>query len=108
MVLTATGEVVKCIMSSVKCIQKVEQDQVFPRFIPCDQQNDLENRLKACQGLDLTVLQELQEMLKQVNPYAQIYLQAGVFKLKLHALLHDIYFGSTHALGKMVALIYVI
>ena len=49
----------------------------FFQIYTYDQQNELENRLKACQGLDPTVLQELQEMLKQVNPYAQIYLQAG-------------------------------
>ena len=35
-------------------------------------------------------------------------LVARVFKLKLQSLLQDIYFGSEHVLGKMVALIYVI
>ena len=35
-------------------------------------------------------------------------LTTRVFKLKLKALLHDIYYGSANVLGKMFALIYVI
>ena len=35
-------------------------------------------------------------------------IMARVFKLKLHALLQDIYYGATKVLGKMSALIYVI
>ena len=35
-------------------------------------------------------------------------LVARVFKLKLHLLLHDIYYGSANVLGKMLAFIYVI
>ena len=35
-------------------------------------------------------------------------LMSRVFKLKLKSLLHDIYYGTSNVLGKMIALIYVI
>ena len=35
------------------------------------------NRLQAFERLDKTVLKELQDMIKEVNPYAHLYKQAG-------------------------------
>ena len=56
------------------------EDGRKPQFLQIyiyDTENELENRLQQFENLDRTVLQELQEMVKEVNPYAQVYQQAG-------------------------------
>ena len=49
----------------------------FSQIYSYDQANEIENWLQLFQQLDRTVLQELQDMIKEVNPYAQIYKHAG-------------------------------
>ena len=48
------------------------------------------------------------ELLEYQTPADHPDLVSRVFKLKLHSLLQDIYYGPQHILGNMVALIYVI
>ena len=47
-------------------------------------------------------------MLEHQSPEHRPDIVSRVFKLKLQALLHDIYYGPGQVLGKMIALIYVI
>ena len=64
-------------MPSARCNQKVVKGHFFSQIYIYDQQNELENRLNSFQQLDKDILKELQEMIKKVNPYAQIYQQAA-------------------------------
>ena len=50
---------------------------LFSQIYIYDQQNELDNRLNSFQQLDKDILKELQEMIKQVNPYAKKYQQAA-------------------------------
>ena len=49
----------------------------FSQIYIYDQENELDNRLWSFKTLDRTVLKELQDMIKELNPYAQLYKQAG-------------------------------
>ena len=49
----------------------------FSQIYIYDQENELDNRLQSFDNLDREVLRELQEMIKEVNPYAHLYKQAG-------------------------------
>ena len=49
----------------------------FSQMYIYDHQNNLDNCLQSFQNLERTVLKELQEMIKEVNPYAHLYKQAG-------------------------------
>ena len=42
-----------------------------------DHQNELENHLKPFSDLNHDTLQELQDMMKEINPYAQAYMHVG-------------------------------
>ena len=64
-------------MPSARCNQKVVKGHFFSQIYIYDQQNELENRLNSFQQLDKDILKELQEMIKKVNSYAQIYQQAA-------------------------------
>ena len=48
------------------------------------------------------------ELLEGQGPEDCPDIVSRVFKLKLRSLLHDLYYGFAHVLGKMIALIYVI
>ena len=48
------------------------------------------------------------ELLEHQNPEDQPDIVSQVFKLKLHTLLQDLYYGHAPVLGKMIALIYLI
>ena len=45
----------------------------FSQIYIYDQEHKLENRLKAINNLDKTLLRELQDMVKEVNPCAKLY-----------------------------------
>ena len=49
----------------------------FSQIYIYDQEHELENRLQSFQNLDRNLLKELQDMIKDVNPYAHLYQQAG-------------------------------
>ena len=49
----------------------------FSKIYIYDQANELDNKLQTFQDLDKAVLKELQEVIKDVNPYAHIYKHAG-------------------------------
>ena len=49
----------------------------FSQIYIYDQENELDNHLQSFQDLDRKVLKELQDMIKEVNPYAELYRQAG-------------------------------
>ena len=49
----------------------------FSQIYIYDQQNELDNRLQVFDNLDKGLLTELQDMIKEFNPYAQVYMQAG-------------------------------
>ena len=53
------------------------QKPCFSQIYIYDQKNELDNQLLSFDSLDRTVVKELQDMMKEVNPYAQIYQQAG-------------------------------
>ena len=56
------------------------EDNTRPKFSQIyiyDQQNELNNQLQSFEDLDRQVLKDLQEMIKEVNPFAQKYVQAG-------------------------------
>ena len=50
----------------------------------------------------------IDNLLEQQSPEHRPDIVSRVFKLKLQALLHDIYYGPAQVLGKLIALIYVI
>ena len=56
---------------------KHDKKPSFSQIYIYDQQNELDNRLQSFQQLDRTVLKELQDMIKDVNPCAAVYKQAG-------------------------------
>ena len=49
----------------------------FSQIYIYDQENELDNHLHQFQDLDRTVAKELQDMIKDVKPYADLYKQAG-------------------------------
>ena len=49
----------------------------FSQIYIYDQEHELDNQLHSFQKLDRTVLKELQDIIKAVNPYAQLYKHAG-------------------------------
>ena len=51
----------------------------FSQIYIYDQEHELDNRMKPFSGLDASLLLDLQQMIKSVNPYAQIhtYLKVG-------------------------------
>ena len=49
----------------------------FSQIYIFDQQNELENHLKPFSDLNHDTLQELQDMMKEINPYAQAYIHVG-------------------------------
>ena len=49
----------------------------FSQIYIYDQQNELDNHLQPFAKLDRTLLHELQEMIKDMNPYAQKYKHVG-------------------------------
>ena len=56
---------------------KERQRPNFSQIYIYDKEHELENRLHTFKGLDKNVLKELQDMIKEVNPYAYKYIQAG-------------------------------
>ena len=60
--------------------QMQPQHDTKPRFCQIyifEQENELDNHSQQFQNLDKTVLQELQDMMKEVNPFAHLYQQVG-------------------------------
>ena len=51
--------------------------QVFHRSTYMIKENEVQNRLRSFSHLDPDLLKEMQEMIKQINPYAQTYIHAG-------------------------------
>ena len=49
----------------------------FSQIYIYNQDNELDNRLKSFHGLDQDLLKELQDMMKEKNPYAQKYCHVG-------------------------------
>ena len=49
----------------------------FSQIYTYDQEHELDNRMKPFSGLDASLLLDLQQMIKSVNPYAHTYLQVG-------------------------------
>ena len=49
----------------------------FSQIYIYDQEHELDNRMKPFSGLDASLLLDLQQMIKSVNPYAHTYLQVG-------------------------------
>ena len=50
---------------------------LFSRIYIFDKQNELENRMKSLPSLGKAIIKDLQEMIKEVNPYALMYQQAA-------------------------------
>ena len=50
---------------------------VFSQIYIYDQEHELENHLKAVSNLDKTLVMELQDMIKEVNPYEKNYKHVG-------------------------------
>jgi hypothetical protein len=48
----------------------------FAQLYIYDTENEIRNRLNIMQDLDITILQNLQNMLDAVNPYIQVFRQA--------------------------------
>ena len=51
---------------------EAEESLGFSQIYIYDQERELENHLKAVSNLDKTLLKELQDVIKEVNPYAKI------------------------------------
>ena len=49
----------------------------FSQIYIYDDKDGINNHLQACNGLDRGILQELQKMIKEVNPYAKMYNHVG-------------------------------
>ena len=49
---------------------------LFSQIYIFDKQNELEKWMKSFPSLGKAIMKDLQEMIKEVNPYAQIYQQA--------------------------------
>ena len=49
----------------------------FSQIYIYDQEHELDNRLRAVNNLDPQILQKLQEMMREVNPYAKVYTRIG-------------------------------
>ena len=60
--------------------QIVPEDGNKPNFSQIyiyDQENELDNQLQNFKKLDRVLLKELQDMMKEVNPYVQLYCHVG-------------------------------
>ena len=53
------------------------QKSSFSQIYTYDHENELDNRLQVFQNLDREMMTELEDMVKEVSHYAQVYKQAG-------------------------------
>ena len=53
------------------------RNPAFSQIYIYDQEHKLDNQLDVFSSLDRNVLQELQDTIKEINPYAQLYCHAG-------------------------------
>ena len=65
-------------MHSAKCSLNMENHLHSHRYIYIyDHEHELDYHMKPFTGLDASLLLELQQMIKNVNPYAHKYLQVA-------------------------------
>ena len=56
---------------------EAEKSVGFSQIYIYDQEHEFENCLKAVSNLDKTLLKELQDIIKEVNPYIKMYKHVG-------------------------------